>query len=398
MTPKHALIIAAGAADDPLDALDGRTPIEAAVTPTLDEIATIGRQGTVRSIPGGFIPARDVATLTLLGCDVRAHYCGFAGLEVAARRLTLAEDEVAFRCNLATVREGLLVDHAAGHIGQPEAERLFSDLDRHFAPAGLRFYPGLSYRGLMVTRHPWATGVTCSPAHDVLGMRADRHLPSGRGSRELRQIMARAAELLADHEVNRVREDLNENPANTIWPWGQGVLPRVRRFRERFGLRGALVGAAPLIRGIAVLYGWPVVPVPGATGAAKTDFEAKGRAAVDALESHDLVVVHVEAPDDASLSGDLGAKLRAIEQIDRHIVAPLFQRLRRRERWSLLFVPDVATHLLRRAHTAEPVPFAIAGSAPLRASDAAPFGESAARRSDLHVEHGHDLLEYFLRT
>jgi 2,3-bisphosphoglycerate-independent phosphoglycerate mutase len=395
---KHVLVMAAGAADDAVESLDGRTPLEAAVTPALDEIARLGRQGTVRTIPRGFAPSRDVATLALLGYDVRRHYSGYAGLEAAAHRLRLTDEQVVFRCNIVTVADRVMVDPTAGGLDPDEAAAIIAALNEAVGDDHVRFHAGLSYRHLMITDYPWAPGVACTPAHEIIGEPLARHWPSGRGGRELRDLMLRAGEVLSQHEINRRREAAGRPPANAIWLWGQGVLPRVRRFRERFGLRGAAVGAVDLIRGAAVLLGWPAAAAPGATGGTDTDYSAKGRAALDALDEYDLVVVHVEAPDEASHAGDLAAKIAALERIDRGIVAPLLDRLRRRERWSILFAPDLAAHVDRRTHGAEPVPICLAGSAPLRMADPLPFAERHAARGDLHIKHGWELMEYFLRT
>ncbi len=399
MISRHVLVIPAGAADEPLEPLDGRTPLEAALTPAMDEIVRLGRQGTVRTVPPGFAPSRDVATLTLAGYDVRRAYSGYAGLEALGLRIPIGPGEVAFRANLVTIDEGRLHDATAGRIDTDDARTLFDALNAALSPRGVCFHTGLSYRGLMVTAHDWAAGVSCTPAHDMVGERLDRHWPGGRGAGELQSLMLAAHELLRDHPVNRRRAERGAPPANGVWLWGQGVLPRVRRFRERFGKRTAALGDVPLFRGVAFLLGWRVVEAPGAIGSADADDAPTARAALAALDEADLVVVHVEEPADAAYAGDLAAKTRALERIDRHVVGPLLERLRREERWSLLVAPDIAIHAIRRAHAAQPVPFCVAGSGPFHGPIAqSSFGESAAQRSDLHVEHGWELMEYFLRT
>lgn len=397
MTSKHALIIAAGAADERQESLDQRTPLEAARTPALDEIASIGRQGTVVTIPPGFSPSRDVATLTLLGYDIRFNYPGYAGIEALGRRVFLQRGEIAFRCNLITVDGGRIQDPTAGFVDTASAQSLIEALNAEFASRGVRFHAGVSYRALLVAPADWAD-FRCSPAHDIIGEPLAQHWPSGRGANELRDLMLAANEILQRHPVNRARLDAGKSPANGIWLWGQGVLPRLPRFRERFGLRGTALGGVDLMRGVAMLVGWPFLDVAGATGGLDTDYTAIGRAAVAALDDSDLVTVQIESPDEASHAGNLAAKLVALERIDREIVAPLLDKLRRLPRWSILFTSDVAAHVASRAHGTEAVPFCLAGSRHPADPDPRPFGESAANASDLHIEAGWDLMEFFLRS
>ncbi len=393
---KHVLIIAAGAADDPLDELDGRTPLEAAATPALDELASLGRQGTLRTIPKGCAPSRDVATLSLIGYDARADYRGYAGIEALGRRALPRDGELVMRCDFMTVTDGIVTDVTAGHLTTTEARTLLESLNEELVDRGVRLCAGLSYRALMFAPAEWGQ-VACTPAHDLIGQRVERHWPTGRGSRALRDVIEAAADVLADHDLNRHRLDIGEPPANGLWPWGQGVPPRVRRFRERFNLRGAAVGAVDLFRGVASLMGWPMPETAGATGWLDTDYAAKGRAAAAALDEYDLVTVHVEAPYESALAGDVGAKVRAIERIDREIVAPLLERCRRWERWSMAFACDVAMSLRSRAHAGEAVPFCLAGSAPFGGDERRPFGERSASVG-LRVDPACDFMEYFLRA
>ncbi len=398
---RHVLIIAAGAADHPLKSLDGRTPLEAAATPTLDRIAAMGRQGTIRTIPEGFASSRELATLGLAGYDVREPYCGYAGIEALGRRAIPGEGEIALRCNFATVTDGVLVDPTAGRLTTAEARKLVDAFNVALTGRGVRFCAGLSYRALMIAPRRW-DGVVCTPAHDMIGQAVEANRPSGRGSRELRDVMSAAGDVLARHEVNRARCELGERPANAIWVWGQGVLPRVKRFRERYERRAAGVGAVDLFRGVGLLLGWNVIEVPGATGSTDTDYAAKGRAAMAAIDNHELVVVHVEAPYEAGLAGDAAGKLRAIEQIDEAIVAPLLERLRRWERWGIAFVSDVVVRSETRRQTAESTPVCLAGSAhgagsANLSSAGAGFGERNAGEADLRIEAAAEFMEYFLR-
>ena len=392
---KYAIIIPDGAADVPLDELGVRTPLEAAEIPHMDWIAAHGRLGTVQTIPPKMDPGSDVAILSLLGYDPREHYTGRAPLEAAARGLELADDEWVFRCNFVTIIDGIMEDHSAGHISTEESATLIKELNRVLARERMHFHAGVSYRHLM-TLHG-EVKVTTTPPHDILGQPAADHLPTGPGSEVLTTLIQRSEQVLAEHEINHVRRDLGENPATHIWLWGQGKTPHLPAFAERFGVRGAAITAVDLVRGLAKLIGWDIMDVPGATGFLDSNFAGKGAAAIEAMKDHDLVVVHVEATDEAGHQGDAKAKVQALMQIDRHIVGPVLEHLRAgAEPWRILVLPDHPTPCTKRTHTAEAVPFAMAGT---EISSQIPrrFTEPAARESDLHIERGCDLMEYFLR-
>jgi len=395
---KYAIILMDGAADEPTDALEGRTPLQAAAIPHTDDIVAQGRIGTVRTVPDGFAPGSDVATMSLLGYDVRRHYTGRAPLEAVARNIQLRPEEVVFRCNLVTITGGEMTDFTAGHIHSAEAEQIIHALNDAFPEsAGVRFYTGVSYRHLMVINDAETLDAVCMPPHDIPGEPVSGYLPKGKGARHIRQIMDRAQQVVADHDVNLVRHDLGEAPATGIWLWGQGVMPILRRFRQRFGVRGSVIAAVDLIRGLGKLLGWPIIEVPGATGYLDTDYAAKGAAAVEALEQYDLVTVHIEAPDEAGHMGDAAAKVEAIEQIDRHIVGPVLEELRSFDRWRMLVAPDHPTPVGLRTHTSDPPPFCIAGTDVPRGLAQAAFTEEMAAKSDFHVEQGHELMDHFLR-
>lgn len=393
---KYALILPDGAADEAVPQLDGRTPLDAARTPNLDSISIMGRQGTVVTVPEGFSPGSDVATLSVVGYDPRKYHTGRAPIEAAARKIHVGPGDVIYRCNLVTLVDGRMADFAAGHIGQVEAERLIGDLNARLGGDRVQFHCGVSYRHLMVLRGARGASPHSTPPHDIPGEPVRRHMPAGRGSRAVRRIMRDAEVILANHDVNHVRRELGENPANAIWLWGSGRPPRLPWFRERFGIRGAAIAAVDVIRGIAVCVGWSLIDVPGATGFLDTDYDAKGRAAVDALDAYDLVVVHVEAPDEAGHLGDAAAKVRALERIDEAIVGPVLDRLKAHGRWRILVAPDHPTPVCTRVHSATPPPFCMAGTG-VETRMGLPFSESNAAESDLHIDPGHNLMEYFLR-
>jgi 2,3-bisphosphoglycerate-independent phosphoglycerate mutase len=393
---KYALVIPDGAADLPVAELGGRTPLEAARKPNMDWIASHGRCGSVRTIPPGMPCGSDVAILSLLGYDPRQCYPGRAPLEAAAQGIQIGPDEWIFRCNLVTLVDGLMEDYSAGHITSTEAGTLIDELQRALGGPDVTFHKGVSYRHLLVLRGNF--NVKTTPPHDILAKPTAAHQPTGAGSELLRTLTERSGVILENHEINKVRRDLGENPATHIWLWGQGQMPQLPSFGERHGIRGTAITAVDLVRGLARLIGWNVIEVPGATGFTDTNYAGKGAAAVKALDDVDLVCVHVEAPDEAGHNADAKAKLHAIEQIDQHVVGPLLERLKQEKAgWRILVLPDHPTPVSLRTHTPEPVPFAIAGER-IEGVVAAPFNEKTAVASDLHIERGHELMEFFLKV
>ena len=393
---KYALILPDGAADEPVPELEGQTPLAVARTPNLDWISVNGRQGTVVTVPEGFTPATDVATLSVLGYDPKEYYTGRAPLEAAAMGVELGPADLAFRCNLVTIADGRMLDYAAGHIGDSEAVRLIAELNNHVAEKGMRFYPGVSYRHLMVIEGGADLQAECTPPHDIPNQPVAKHLPRGRDADRVRAVMERAAALLGDHEINEVRRDLGENPATGIWLWGQGRPAAMPSFQERFGVSGAAIAAVGVIRGLAIGVGLQLIDVAGATGYLDTNYHGKGNAAVAALDEFDFVMVHVEAADEAGHNGDLAAKVQALERIDEHIVGPVLSRIRAFDHWKVMAAPDHPTPVGRRVHTATPPPFCIAGDA-VYSVLARPFSEANAQISDLHCDPGHELIEYLLK-
>lgn len=392
---KYALILPDGAADEPVRALDGRTPLEAARKPHIDAVARSGRQGCVTTVPCGLAPGSDVCTMSLLGYDPRTFHGGRAPLEAAAQGIPLQPEDLVFRCNLVTVVEGRMADFTAGHISTREARQLMECLNSRIAMPACRFHPGVSYRNLLVVTRPEDRPLRCIPPHDIPDQPVEPHVPRGEEAEWLREIMRRAHDLLVDHEINQVRRDLGENPATDIWLWGQGRARSLPSFAERFGVCSACIAAVDLIRGLARTLGMHVLDVPGITGYLDTDYAAKGRYAVEALQEYDLVVVHVESPDEAGHLGDATAKVRAIESIDEYIVGPVLAALRRYDRWRILIAPDHPTPVERRVHTADPPPFCLAGTGWESLRDL-PFSEAHAREGDLQISTGHQLMEYFL--
>jgi 2,3-bisphosphoglycerate-independent phosphoglycerate mutase len=394
---KYAIIIPDGAADEPLEELGGHTPLEAAHTPNMDLVARQGRQGMVRTVPEGFESGSDVATMSLLGYDPKVYHTGRAPLEAAAQHIPLLPTDWVFRCNLVTVVDGLMKDHSSGGIGNAEAQRLISDLSRRLKAPGFEFYSGVSYRNLMVYRGSEAFEVITRPPHEILEEPIAKYLPRGQGSEILCDIMAESADLFGEHEINQVRRQTGHNPATQVWLWGQGHAPDMPSFQQRFGIaKGCMISGVDLLRGLAVLLGWDVHEVSGMTSFHDTNYAGQGRETAKMLDKYDLVFSHIEAPDEASHQADWKTKVEAIEHIDKYIVGPVLEKLRSFEQWRMLVMPDHPTNISTRKHGYAPSPFAMAGTGvvSLLKSD---YNERNAAASDLFIEHGHELMEYFLR-
>jgi 2,3-bisphosphoglycerate-independent phosphoglycerate mutase len=397
---KYAIVIPDGAADEPQASLGGKTPLQAADTPEMDRIARDGVLGRSRNVPDRFVPASDVATLSLFGYDPEKYYTGRAPLEAAAMGVPLGPEDWAVRCNLMYMEDGRLTDFTAGHITSEEGRRLIEALQEQMGETEVDFYPGVSYRNLMVYRGrpgsaKFADDTLTTPPHDQPDQPAADFLPRGSGSGLLCDLMERGSTIVASHPVNRARVAAGKRPANAIWLWGQGRAPSLPRFADVHGLKGAILSAVDLVRGVGVLAGWDRVDVPGATGYLDTDYAAKGRYGVEALKDHDIVCVHVEAPDEASHEGRADAKIEALERIDREIVGPLRTALESYGEWRLLISPDHSTMIRTRAHDRAPVAWAMAGTG--LAACGATYDEVAARTAGgPFFEQGWRLMDMFL--
>jgi 2,3-bisphosphoglycerate-independent phosphoglycerate mutase len=404
MARKYAIVIPDGAADEPCEALGGKTPLQAAQLPEMDRVARDGVLGRSRNVPDRFKPGSDVATLSLFGYDPLVYFTGRAPLEVVAMGVPLGPHDWAVRCNLMTIEDGRLTDFTAEHISNEEGAELIEALRAVLENAypGTEFHPGVSYRNAMIYRGgpkdvPFDDTTQTAPPHDHPDEPAADHLPRGKGAELLRGLMEDGARLLSDHPVNLSRVSRGKRPANAIWLWGQGRAPTVPTFQSLHGLRGAIISAVDLVRGTGMLAGWDRIDVPGATGYLDTDYAAKGQAAIEALSTHGLVCVHVEAPDEASHEGRADAKVEALERMDRDIVGPLHRALAAHGDYRLLISPDHATMIRTKAHDRAPVPWAMCGTG-LPAGSGQPYDEIAAvEAGGPFLDEGWRLMEQFLR-
>ncbi len=396
MNPKFVIIVPDGAADNPQAVFNGKTVLEAANTPNMDQIAITGRQGVVLTVPQGMEPGSDVAMMSLMGYDPRKYYTGRAPIEAAAQDIRLGPDDWVFRCNLVTTADDLMADHSAGHISTKEGAELILEFEKTAGTSEIKFYPGVSYRHLCVITGQDFSKVKTFPPHDIIGQKFAKYLPNGKNCQLLKDLMAKSVVFLENHPINRVRKDLKENPASTIWLWGQGKKAAMDKFSRLYGKTGAVITAVDLVRGLAKLVGFDLISVEGATGYLDTNYEGKGQAAIQAIEKYDLVLVHVEAPDEAGHNGNAQQKKKAIEMIDKFIVGPVFEAMKKYPRWRILVMPDHPTPVESRSHCGEPVPFAMAGTE-IKGAMQKPFCEPNSFQSGFRIEKGSDMMEYFLK-
>lgn len=392
---KYILIVPDGAADLPLDDLGGKTPLEAARTPTMDDLAARGVVGLVNVTPPGMYPGSDAANMALLGYDPLEHYTGRGPVEAAAMQIPMGEKDVAFRCSLISTDGETLLDYSAGHITTEEARPLIEAAQK-LCSRQQKLFPGISYRHILL----WGDGPTdvqTHAPHENMNRRLAEILPEGDGESRLRQFIWDSIDLLDDLPFNRRRRDEGKPPANTLWPWGQGRAPRLAPFFRKRGMTGAVVAAVDVIRGLGRLTGLEVVDVPGATGYFDTDYYAKGRYAVDALNRHDFVWVHVEAPDEAGHAGSIDEKIKALEQIDTLVVSTILDGMKKLDDFRLLIVPDHATPVSTRGHLAMPVPYLLFDSRGLSARNRVPYDERALHESVPRVDEGYRLIEELLK-
>ncbi len=387
---KYIVVVGDGMGDYPLEALGGKTPLEYAPTPTLDRLAAHGEMGVAITIPEGMPPGSDVANMSLLGYDPRGVITGRGPLEAAAMGITLAPGEVAFRCNLVTLgtRGGELVmeDYSAGHISTEEAREIIHDLRAATEGLPLTLFPGVSYRHVLI----WSGGdahLTTTPPHDILGREVSTYRKVYDETPVLRSFIERAEAILSRHPVNEARRLQQIRPVTSLWPWGQGVAPSVPTLTERCGLRGVMISAVDLLKGLGVYAGLETPRIEGATGYLDTNYEGKVRTAVDKLHHLDLAYIHIEAPDETSHEGSVEKKLTAIEHFDAKVLRPLVEMLTERE-WSvrMLVVTDHLTPLQVRTHVADPVPFLMIRD--LHAVNAHPCGVKFCERNAERAQGG----------
>ena len=350
---KYLLILADGAADEPLEELGGKTPLEVAKKPNMDMIAKKGRCGMLKTVDESMTPGSDVANMSILGYDPEKYYTGRGALEALSMGVPFGEDDMAYRCNLVTIENGKMKDFAAGHITSEEGAELFKSLQEKVPE--LKFYPGVSYRNVMM--FPGGKGVESYPPHDIVDEVVDNYMPKGPDAETVMKAMVRAADVFENHPVNVARKAAGKNPATTIWPWSSGKKPAMPKFEEMFGKKGAMISAVDLLFGIAACCGMEIVKVEGATGYLDTNYMGKAKAAVETLKGDaDFVYMHVEATDEAGHLGSVEEKIRAIERLD-EAVGYILENFD----GCVMLMPDHPTPIAKKTHTHDAVPFVVMG-------------------------------------
>ncbi|OGT96386.1 MAG: cofactor-independent phosphoglycerate mutase [Geobacteraceae bacterium GWB2_52_12] len=392
---KIIILLGDGMSDVTYSELGNKSPLQKAHTPNMDFMAQHGQVGLAATVPDGLPPGSDVANLSVFGYDPRTCYTGRSPLEAISMGVELGPDDVAFRMNLVTLNPHgstiYMKDFSAGHISIPEGRELVEALQKELGNEKIEFHAGVGYRHLMV----WRGGkdaMKSIPPHDITGKSILEHLPSGDGADMLNNIMNHAQMVLYTHPLNVRRKEEGKLPANSIWLWGQGKIPKVAAFKDEFGLSGAVISAVDLIKGIGVCAGLDIIKVEGATGYIDTNYLGKAQAALAALDDHDFVYVHVEAPDEASHSGRMDHKIQAIEDFDRQVVGTILEGIKKFENYAILCTPDHPTPVHLMTHTSDPVPFIIYRGGEGQGNGAASYDEAQAKATGLLVE-GHKLIQ-----
>jgi len=393
---KYIILQGDGMADYPLEVLGGRTPLEAARTPNMDWLAVHGVFGLAHVIPNGFPPGSDVGNMSIMGYDPAVYHTGRSPLEAASMGIALGPHDIAFRCNLVTLGgsdgDTFMEDFTSGHITTEEAAEMIRDIGQKLGGDGIEFFPGVSYRHLMV----WRDGkekMETTPPHDITDQKVSAYMPKGEGAERLLRLMEASRPTLAAHPVNKKRQAEGRRPATTIWLWGQGRAPALPSLAERFGIKGGVISAVDIINGLGVYAGLERIHVPGITGFFDTNYRGKGEYGVASLEKNDFVFIHVEAIDEAGHMGDVEKKIQALEDFDEKVVGTVLQRMAQRKDWRVLLMPDHPTSIALKTHVAEPVPFALYSAEAPRQNGAVGYNEKDAAATGIVAKQAYRLIE-----
>ncbi|MSP39480.1 MAG: cofactor-independent phosphoglycerate mutase [Deltaproteobacteria bacterium] len=393
---KYIILQGDGMADYPIEELGGKTPLEAARTPNMDWLAQRGVYGLAHVIPDGFPPGSDVGNMSIMGYDPVLYHTGRSPLEAASMGVALGPTDIAFRCNLVTLGgtgdDTVMEDFTAGHISTEEAAAIIRDLGAELGGDGIEFFPGVSYRHLMVWRDGLEKMAT-TPPHDITDQKTAGYMPTGDGAERLLNLMAASQSILASHPVNQKRRVEGKQQVTTIWLWGQGRAPQLPSLTKRFGIKGGVISAVDIIHGLGVYAGLERIDVPGITGFLDTNFVGKGEYGVASLEKNDFVFIHVEATDEAGHMGDVKAKIQALEDFDEKVVGTVLKGMGERKDFRILLMPDHPTACALKTHVSEPVPFVLYSPAELRDNGAVGYNEKDAAQTGVVAKQAFRLME-----
>ena len=393
---KFIILQGDGMADYPLDVLGGKTPLEAARTPNMDWLAARGVYGLAHVIPKGFPPGSDVGNMSIMGYDPAVYHTCRSPLEAASMGVTLGPKDIAFRCNLITLTghgsDTVMEDFTAGHITTEEARTIIADLPGALGGDGIEFYPGVSYRHLMV----WRNGkekMQTTPPHDITDQKISGFMPAGDGADRLLKLMEASQAVLADHPVNQTRRTQGQRSATSIWLWGQGRAPALPPLTKRFGIKGGVISAVDIIHGLGVYAGLQRIVVPGITGFLDTNYRGKGEYGVKSLENNDFVFIHVEATDEAGHMGDVEKKIQALEDFDEKVVGTVLKGMAHRRDWRVLLMPDHPTAIALKTHVSDPVPFVLYSPQEPRNNGTVGYNERDAAKTGVVAKQAFKLME-----
>ena len=398
---KFVILQGDGMADYPLEVLGGKTPLEAARTPNMDWLAARGVFGLAHVIPKGFPPGSDVGNMSIMGYDPALYHTGRSPLEAASMGVALGPKDIAFRCNLVTFgssgSDTVMEDFTSGHITTEEARTIIGDLTSALGGDAIEFFPGVSYRHLMV----WRDGkekMKTTPPHDITDQKISAFMPAGDGADRLLKLMAASQEILGDHPVNKARQAQGHRPATSIWLWGQGRAPALPPLTKRFGIKGGVISAVDIIHGLGVYAGLQRIDVPGITGFLDTNYRGKGEYGIKSLENNDLVFIHVEATDEAGHMGDVEKKIQALEDFDEKVVGTVLKGMAHRKDWRVLLMPDHPTAIALKTHVSDPVPFVLYSPQEPRNNGSVGYNEKDAAKTGVVAKQAFKLMEALIEV
>lgn len=398
---KYVIVLGDGMADFPIAKLNGKTPLSYAIKPNMDRFARDGYMGMVQTVPQGMPPGSDVANISVMGYDPEEYYTGRSPLEAVSMGVSLGENDVAFRCNLVTLSDDepykykIMKDYSSDEISTEESTKLIVAINEAIGTSEFQFYPGVSYRHLLV----WRNGLDkfeLTPPHDISDKAVTNHLPKGNGSNKLLDLMLKSVSFLHEHPVNKKRRDSGLNPATSLWLWGQGKRPSFKTFKAKYNIEGAVISAVDLTKGLGICAGMDSIDVPGATGNITTNFLGKAAATLECLENgKDFVYLHIEAPDEAGHRGELDNKVKAIEKID-EVIGILIKGMEKYDDYKIMVLPDHPTPLSIKTHVGDAVPFVIFQKSLQQNKSNCIYSEIDAQSTGVVFPIGHKLMDYFL--